>query len=504
LALIICVLLVPSLWAALTSSNQGGIRVNLTKIDNPDPVLASTQLNYTITINITGLPSNVSNISNLTLIERYPDQVIFVSASPAAASGNTTFVIGNFSTNVSFSVNISVFVTNTTDGFNLSNIANITYQNASGVTLNLSVVENTTVQNPPLRNVSNISITKTDNQDPVTQGSQFSYTITVTSSGNGTAYNVTVVDVYPAEVIFVSASPAALTGTNNTFVLGNLSASSSSAITVTVTVPSTVPVGVVLNNTANASFQNETSQVAVNRTATQATTVSAVAASQGGGSSSGGGGGVSSARSMTTDTATYSMRRSERVTFHVNTVLHTITILSILSDSVHLRVSSTPQDFTIKKGNSQTVDVNLDGKMDLRLTVVDISYSSATLKVELLKEACVESWSCDAWSACENGQQTRTCFDAKNCGTTALKPAESQACTMPVPEPPQEPAQPTVPEPAVQAEMRAEPLPRELPIAEEPRGVSLQNAFYGIALLALVVLGVYWYQLQHKKKHGHQ
>ncbi len=42
--------------------------------------------------------------------------------------------------------------------------------------------------------------------------------------------------------------------------------------------------------------------------------------------------------------------------------------------------------------------------------------------------ACVESWSCTDWSECVNQIQKRTCTDSNECGTTANKPAISQAC----------------------------------------------------------------------------
>jgi PGF-pre-PGF domain-containing protein len=44
--------------------------------------------------------------------------------------------------------------------------------------------------------------------------------------------------------------------------------------------------------------------------------------------------------------------------------------------------------------------------------------------------ACIENWSCTEWSACVANQQTRTCTDANNCGTTADKPAESRECLL--------------------------------------------------------------------------
>ena len=42
---------------------------------------------------------------------------------------------------------------------------------------------------------------------------------------------------------------------------------------------------------------------------------------------------------------------------------------------------------------------------------------------------CIESWLCASWSSCTNNQQTRTCTDSNNCGTTTSKPALTQSCT---------------------------------------------------------------------------
>ena len=48
--------------------------------------------------------------------------------------------------------------------------------------------------------------------------------------------------------------------------------------------------------------------------------------------------------------------------------------------------------------------------------------------------ACVESWQCGLWTACQAGTQTRTCVDNNLCGTTANRPTLSQTCVMPPPE----------------------------------------------------------------------
>ena len=41
---------------------------------------------------------------------------------------------------------------------------------------------------------------------------------------------------------------------------------------------------------------------------------------------------------------------------------------------------------------------------------------------------CTPYWQCTDWSACVNGQQTKTCTDSNNCGVATGKPAETQSC----------------------------------------------------------------------------
>jgi hypothetical protein len=48
--------------------------------------------------------------------------------------------------------------------------------------------------------------------------------------------------------------------------------------------------------------------------------------------------------------------------------------------------------------------------------------------VKEVSGTCTESWSCTGWGDCVDGNQTRTCNDANNCGTTVSKPEETQDC----------------------------------------------------------------------------
>ena len=47
--------------------------------------------------------------------------------------------------------------------------------------------------------------------------------------------------------------------------------------------------------------------------------------------------------------------------------------------------------------------------------------------------ACTQNWQTGVWSACVNGQQTRTVTDSNNCGTTTGKPNQTQSCPTPSP-----------------------------------------------------------------------
>ncbi|OGY54131.1 MAG: hypothetical protein A3B15_03335 [Candidatus Buchananbacteria bacterium RIFCSPLOWO2_01_FULL_45_31] len=43
-------------------------------------------------------------------------------------------------------------------------------------------------------------------------------------------------------------------------------------------------------------------------------------------------------------------------------------------------------------------------------------------------EICLPDWSCEGWSGCDNGAQTRRCFDLNNCGLNIDRPPEEKSC----------------------------------------------------------------------------
>src|SRR6185436_4404628 len=90
------------------------------------------------------------------------------------------------------------------EGTVITNIAEI-----SSTTLDLNLADNSatnlTTVSPGAPN-ADLAISKTDSPDPVGIGSNLTYTVTVTNRGPESATSVTLTDLLPASVNFVSAS----------------------------------------------------------------------------------------------------------------------------------------------------------------------------------------------------------------------------------------------------------------------------------------------------------
>ncbi|MCI0549744.1 MAG: DUF11 domain-containing protein, partial [Anaerolineae bacterium] len=120
-----------------------------------------------------------------------------------------------------------------------------------------------------VRGERNLTITKVDFPDPVGSGSTLSYQILLNNTGDDTAFNVTVIEIYPFNVTFNGSSPAPSAG-NNTFSLGNLEPNQTTTVNITVNVSPAMTAGT-LNNTA---FANASNLIGVNQTVNASTLTS--------------------------------------------------------------------------------------------------------------------------------------------------------------------------------------------------------------------------------------
>jgi uncharacterized repeat protein (TIGR01451 family) len=120
---------------------------------------------------------------------------------------------------------------------------------------------------------TDLSITKTDSPDPVVQGNNLTYTITVTNNGTFDASSVVVTDNLPsaADTDFVSATTSAgtcqHTGNSLTCDLGQVNAGTNAVVTIVVKAKKSGT----LSNTATVASPNDTNPA--NNSATAATTV---------------------------------------------------------------------------------------------------------------------------------------------------------------------------------------------------------------------------------------
>lgn len=217
------------------------IILELTKVDNPDPVEPGAELTYTLTLENTG---NMY-AQNVILTETYDPNVTFVSATPAPDGGtDNVWTIGDMQPGDVFSVEITVDVAEPlADETILENYARADYTDPSteNGTLFVEVTEDTLVTAGPV-----LDITKTNNAPAagVNPGGTVTFTITVTNNGNDVADDVTLVDTLPGNVTYVAGSSTLNgspstepTGTNPlTWILGDLAIGETAIVTYQVTV----------------------------------------------------------------------------------------------------------------------------------------------------------------------------------------------------------------------------------------------------------------------------
>jgi uncharacterized repeat protein (TIGR01451 family) len=186
--------------------------LQVTKIDDVDPVMAGQNLTYTITVANTG-PGAAQTVE---LTDTLPAGTTFVSATapggwtlatPAVGSGGTvtasasTLAADAAGAVITIVVNVGTGVTGT-----LSNTAAVSSATTDPDTANDSATATTTVRQPS----ADLAITKIDAPDPVTAGSDLTYTIAVRNAGPNTAQSVVLRDGIPAGTTFVSfATPSA-------------------------------------------------------------------------------------------------------------------------------------------------------------------------------------------------------------------------------------------------------------------------------------------------------
>jgi uncharacterized repeat protein (TIGR01451 family) len=252
--------------ATTTVAAQADLAV--TKSDSPDPVVAGSNITYTINFTNNG-PSDAQTV---TVTDAVPANTTFVSASvtsgtgwtvtnpPVGGTGNVVFSKATVAAGETAVFQIVVNV-------NASTANNATITNsatAASTTTDPDNGNNTATATTTVINQADLSVTKSDSPDPVVAGQNITYTINFTNSGPGGANNVTVTDAVPANTTFVSASVTTGTGWtvtnppvggtgNVVFSKGSVANGETAVFQIVVNVNSNTAAGATITNSATAA-----------------------------------------------------------------------------------------------------------------------------------------------------------------------------------------------------------------------------------------------------------
>jgi uncharacterized repeat protein (TIGR01451 family)/gliding motility-associated-like protein len=254
-----------------TITNAANTQADLfiTKTAVPEPVVAGENITYTITVTNLGL----SDALAVSVADNLPSELTLISATPGV--GTWTSPNWNIGTLTNGSVAAMTLVarlnTSVAQGNIISNTATVTSTTPDPVPVN-----NTATQTTSVNASADLSITKTDDADPVIAGQNITYTITVTNNGSSDAVNVSVADVLPSELTLVSATPSSGSWAAPNWSIGTLNAGASRSMVIVAKVNTNVTQGTVISNTATVT-STTADPVSANNSDTETTAVNAFA-----------------------------------------------------------------------------------------------------------------------------------------------------------------------------------------------------------------------------------
>ncbi|HET9212576.1 MAG TPA: DUF11 domain-containing protein [Thermoanaerobaculia bacterium] len=194
------------------AAGQASADLSVTKVDDPDPVMAGSSLVYTVTVSNEGPDS----AGNATFDDPLPAGTTFQSLASPGGWGCTTPAVGANGTvscsNASFTPGSAVFTIAVTvdagvaNGTVLTNTASVSSTTPDPSPGAESASADTTVTAAA---TTAVSITKSDSPDPVVAGAGLTYTITASNNGPTDLETATVSDTLPADTAFVSLSSPA-------------------------------------------------------------------------------------------------------------------------------------------------------------------------------------------------------------------------------------------------------------------------------------------------------
>lgn len=176
----------------------------IVKTDSPDPVVAGQALTYTLTVTNNG-PSDATGVI---VTDTLPAGVTYQSATSSQGAvsqtgGIVTATLGSLADGATATITILVTVNPATRG-EIVNVATVT-----GNEVELKPDNNSDEEPTQVQAQADLTLTKTDSPDPAVAGGSLTYTLVVTNNGPSRATGVTVTDVLPSGLTYVSGSSTA-------------------------------------------------------------------------------------------------------------------------------------------------------------------------------------------------------------------------------------------------------------------------------------------------------
>ena len=213
----------------------------LAAADAPDPVAAGANLTYTLSYSNGGN----ADAASVVITDAVPANTTFVSATAGGtlAAGTVTWNLATLAAGGSGSVQMVVKVASPlANGTTIAN-GTLTIRSAQTASVN-GTAASTTVTSAPV-----LAVSGSDAPDPVSAGTNLTYTLSYTNTGNANATATTITDAIPANTTYVSSSPAGtLAAGTVTWSLGTLAAGAGGSVTLTVHVVSPLLNGTLLTN----------------------------------------------------------------------------------------------------------------------------------------------------------------------------------------------------------------------------------------------------------------
>ncbi len=201
-------------WSVqITTASCPTADLSITKTDGQASAVPGQPITYTITAGNAG----PSAVTGATVADTFPAALTGVTWTCTGAGGGSCPASGSGNLNASVNLPAGGSVTFTVNAA-IDPAATGTLSNTAAITAPAGVTDpapanNSATDNTDLTPQADLSITKSDDADPVVAGTLLTYTVVVVNGGPSVANDVQVTDTLPAGVSFVSSTaPGGCTG----------------------------------------------------------------------------------------------------------------------------------------------------------------------------------------------------------------------------------------------------------------------------------------------------